>query len=239
MHMTDEMIAAFLDGALPEDEAAVFEAEMARDLELSERVARWRRHDTLLRAGLDPIVERPVSDELLERLGLSNPVITEPQPLPANDNVSVVGWRWPALAAIAASAALALWFAVPRQAVDLADSAAFQTALESRASGDALAMNDGRAIAPTLTFAAADGRFCREFAVRGRNEQSGVACRSNSKWQIEALVKGAPASANASEIATADGADATKLDAVYDRLNASDPLSAENEKVILSKRWTK
>ncbi len=231
----DEQIAAYIDGSMTADERAVLEAQMAGDAEMADAIARRRKNDELLRVAYAPTAAG-IDAAMLKRLGLADEAQA---PVAANDNV--FAWRrWlPAGGAIAASLALALVFVTPSGDVGggLAGQPAFQAALENMPSGGNIALNDGRQIRPVLTFKAGDGRYCREFSVGG--SQSGIACRGPKSWNVEAFAKGSVVLPGNTEIRTAAGADTKALDAAYDRLKASDPVSGEIEKQMISKKWQK
>jgi hypothetical protein len=127
-----------------------------------------------------------------------------------------------------------------KQPAGIEGQAAFQTAMNGTNSGITVALGDAQTITPVLSFEAGDGRFCREFAlISGAGSNQGIACKSGGQWKVEALIKGGgPLPANA-EIQTAGGQDGAALDAVYNRLNAGDPLGMEKEKTIISAGWLK
>jgi hypothetical protein len=230
----DEQIAAFLDGRMSEEELRVFEAELESEPGLAEEVARIASNDDLLRAAFDVPMHEPVDQALIERMGLgiASPVAARA----ANDNPSLWRrWQLPVGGAIAASLALAMVLQFGRGSDD-----AFSVAMETTPSSVATSLGQQGKVTPQLTFAANDGRFCREFLKEnGGAAETGIACRSDGKWKIEARVKGGAKLQDSGEIATAAGADATSLDSVYESLGASDPLDAAAEKTLIEGKWAR
>ncbi len=232
----EQEMARWLDGAMSLDEARAFEAKLEQDPVLAEAAKRWQENDELLRSAF---ALSPPSQDLLEKMGLGEAgnVVTMPAAA-ANDN-RWVPKRWlPAGSAVAAAIAAAVWLFQP-MAAGIHDDPSFQQAMESRASGTQVALRDGGAVVPVLTVRAQDGRYCREFSVTGSNPQSGLACRSEAGWKIEAIVEGTVAMPDGDSIQTAGGTDGSGLNATYEKLGASDPFNAEKENVVLSSGWKK
>ena len=188
----DEQIAAFLDGRLPDAEMSDFEAEMENDPGLAKEVARIAGNDDLLRAAFDGPMQEPVDQALIERMGLGatdSPIIANA----ANDNPPLWRrWQWPMGGAIAASLALVMVWQSGGGSDD-----AFSVAMETTPSSVTASLSDQTKVTPQLTFAANDGRFCREFLKEsGGNAETGIACRSKGTWSIEVLAKGGRALQN-------------------------------------------
>lgn len=252
MNSEQERVSAYLGGAMAPDDAVAFEREMAGDPELTAIVERWRGNDALLQRAFGTPEAGDVSEPLLARLGLAevgadNNVVAIDSfraraASPQNDNPALARWRWPLVGSIAASLFVAItvgsfWISKP---TGIGSDEAFQAAMNRSASGVATALNDAETLTPILSFAAKDGRFCREFAVEGHAAgNQGIACRSGSRWKVEALVKGGASLPSNSEIRTAGGNDGAALDAVYSRLGANDPLDASIEEILISDGWKK
>ncbi len=152
----------------------------------------------------------------------------------ANDNPPLWRrWQWPVGGAIAACLALVMVWQSGGGSDD-----AFSVAMETTPSSVTASLGDQTKVTPQLTFAANDGRFCREFLKEsGGNAETGIACRSKGTWTIEALAKGGAALQNPGEIATAAGTDTNALDGAYERLGASDPFDAAAEKALIDGKW--
>ncbi|WP_284123982.1 anti-sigma factor family protein [Parerythrobacter aestuarii] len=237
-----EQIAAFLDGAMSDSEAEAFERAMADDPQLAEEVERIAGNDALLREAFALPADDGLDAGLLERMGLADrdmattPVSALP-PLPANDNPPFWRrWQVPLGGAIAAGLALALTMTL----MGSGTMSPIGSALEQTPSGQIAHLKGDTAVTPLLTFQSGDGRYCREFnyANSGR-ERSGIACRGQADWTVEAWGEGAAAIPDPSEIALASGAAEGSLDATYQRLAAGDPLAMTLEKSLISGGWKK
>ncbi len=241
----DERIAAFLDGALDDAEQAAFEAELESNPALAAEVERMLENDDLLRRAFDEPMQQGVDQALLERMGLapkssaevidlaSRRPVSAGAGIGANDNSP--GWsRWRLPLGGAVAAALALMVAVSVRDT----GSAFDAALDSTPSGQLAALDDGLGLTPVLSFRAGDGRYCREFSLgSGEAGGSGIACRESDGWQVEALDQGATELAASGEIALANGADGSGLDAAYARLDAGDPLGGVAESELIADDW--
>ncbi|TRD10916.1 hypothetical protein FGU71_02940 [Erythrobacter insulae] len=237
----DLRIAAYLDGAMSEEEALQFEHELEADSELADVVARFASNDDLLRQAMATDEGHGIDDAFLARMGLAEAAAASPpannrhaSPEPANDNPPFwKRWQVGAGAAIAACLALVLTFALPG-----AGPPGFGDALEATPSGQLASLGDGETLSPILTFEAGDGRFCREFTyATAQSESSGIACRSTSGWKIEAWSDDAVDIPDSSEIALAGSDGPSSLDEAYDRLDAGDPLAVEKESQIMRNGW--
>jgi hypothetical protein len=252
MNRDQERISAWLDGAMNPQEAAAFEHEIEGNPELASLIEQWQGNDARLRAAYDTAEVGTISDALLGRLGLADPQPADnvvalndfraQRDQRLHDKAATSKWRWPLVGSIAASlvAVVAIgsfWLQNPG---GIEGEAAFQTAMDNTNSGSAVALNNSEKLTPILSFKAGDGRFCREFAVSGPAAgHQGIACKSDSRWKVEAYVKGGRALQSNGEIQTAGGEDGASLDAAYSRLNAGDPLGAEKEKSLISNSWQK
>ncbi len=242
--MTDpsEMIAAYLDGTMEGAALAAFEAELEQDETLAEEVARFAANDDLLRAAFDAPMQESVDAAMLERMGLGS-VKADDQSLPstplaANDNPPFwKRWQWPVGGAIAASIAL---IAVLQSGQVPRGESEFATALDSAPSATVVQLASGSSITPRLTFTASDGRYCREYLQTGEaGSETGIACRGDGGWQIEATTRGGEALPGSGGIVAASGENPVGLDAAYARLGASDPLNAETERSLIKRKWSK
>lgn len=229
-----KLIAAYLDGSLDGDALVEFEAEMRADSALAADVQRWRSNDSLLHTAF-PLDSNGINPAMLEKLGLGEPVPqARPIPVAANDN----RWSWGrfgiAGGAIAASIAVTLILFQPDNQ-NLAGDRQFQIAMETLPSGQTLNLTEKGEVGPVLSFRAGDGRYCREFS--GAQIGGGIACRSPDGWKVEAQTERGTEISTNGEIRTAAGNDPKFLNAVMDRLNASDPLDTEKENNAISNGW--
>lgn len=230
---TEQKLAAFLDGAMGEADAAEFEARLASNPELAARAERWLANDRRISAAFAPVALEPVAPEMLDRMGLGQPKTLSPARSAANDNSP--WWRRHALplgGAVAASLA-AILLLTPRGSEAPQRDLSF--ALETGRSLAPVQLADGSTVTPTLTVRAADGRWCREYR---QEAVVGLACREDGSWKVEAQGPGS-GPADGSEIAVASGADGSALDAGFKRIGASDALDGKTEAELISKGWPK
>lgn len=234
----DERIAAYLDGAMSESDAAAFESEIADNPLLAAEMERLAGNDALLR---EAFAEPEVDDAFLEKMGLGQsapdvPHIEHSGIAAANDNPPFWRrWSVPIGGAIAASLALVATLSLQQGA----GGPGMGDALETTPSGQLAALDDGASLTPLLSFQAGDGRFCREFAyASGTAERGGIACRGGDGWQVEAWGEGAAPLPDPGEIALASGADTGALEDAYARLQASDPILADRENALIERGWS-
>jgi Anti-sigma factor NepR len=231
-----ERLSAYLDGALSPDEASALELELAQNPQLADQLAQLSAADAALRQAFGGVVDEPVPErlsDLLEKprtaevynLAKERAKRAERTKLPAR-------FDWRAGVAIAATLLIGIFSFSQVSEGPGSRGDPIQVALDTTASGTKASLKDGRTLTPRLSFAAADGRYCREFAL---GVQDGIACNGKEGWKIEALVKGSSGDAAEGGYATAGGS--TALDSVYRRLGAGEPVSVAEEKTLISKRW--
>ena len=231
-----ERITAYLDGAMSESEAEAFEQDLAEIPELAAEMERLAGNDALLR---DAFPEPAMDAAFLARLGLAEPAVATDAPaapaVPANDNPPF--WqRWKAPLGVGIAACLALVAVFSLQSSG--EASTFAEALETVPSGKQVALADGASLRPVLSFAAGDGRYCREFAYSaGSGATGGIACRDAGGWQVEAWGGDAAQMPEAGAIVLADGAQAASLEDAYRRLEASDPLQTDREATLIERGW--
>lgn len=238
----DQWISAYLDGMLDDAEMAEFEQALELDPKLAADFARMTQNDALLRSAFDLPLQQDVDAAMLARFGLADekPVaLAVAIPRAANDNPPFWrGWRLPAAGAIAAALVFAVTLGMPGDQLPMQ----FDPALDETATGQLAMLEDGAQLTPVLSFAAADGRFCREFSLAGGPGDSmsggrGIACRGAGGWQVEALEPGARELADSSGIVLASGDGMSALDAAYARLGAGDPISLDREGDLIRSGW--
>lgn len=245
----EERISAFLDGEMSEAEMLAFEDEMARDAKLAAAVGAFGEADSLLRRAFDEPIQQGVDHAMLARMGLSEPHVANSRTAdavvaqtsgstsaPANDNPPIWRkWAFPAGGAIAAGLAVMLHFGGGAGTVYDAE---FNQALDETPSLNVAALPDGTSLSPLLSFRAGDGRYCREFTeIRHGQGRTALACRGDDGWRVEASQDGAVRLADNGSIAPASGAGSSLLDEAYKRLNAGDPIAAQEEAKLIGADW--
>lgn len=201
----DDILQAYVDGALGAADAARVDAALAQDEALVRRVRQMRALDAQLRAAFDPVLDEPVPARLSALLQpLAAPAVV-PLAVPeggrgANPVRRRAPRRWlmPG-AALAASVALFVaglwWWHAGNGMVRMRNGEPYAAGVLDRALGHALASEpDARAaVAIGLSFRANDGRICRTFTVRTPPARAGLACHTAAGWELPVLGPAAPA----------------------------------------------
>jgi negative regulator of sigma E activity len=237
-----ERLSAYLDGALLPQEMNALERELQNDPALAEALAKMAATDDTVRAAFDGPMHEPVPDRLTSLLAKpaesgteSNVIDFAAARTTREARKTLPSWLdWRAGAAIAATLVVGAFTVSQLSHAPTNSADALQVALNTSPSGAQVALSDGRTFTARLSFSAADGRYCREFAV---GLQDGIACKGGDIWKIEAIAKGAVHGEAGGGYATAGGS--TALDAAYERLGAGDPIAVTEEKALISNKWRK
>lgn len=230
---TETLLARYIDGEMTSEESAAFEKRLAHDPLLAARFDAWARQDAAVTDDLAALLNAAPWD------GLGPAASALPIDLAARRAEKLANRRWFVPVALAASLALVALLSIPLMQVGGDPSLA---ALDHLPSGQSLALEDGASITAVLTFASADGRWCREYARSQAKTggQTGIACRNGSGWQVEQEVGGAghiPAD-QGQGYATVGAEESAVLDETYASLAASEPLSPQEEARLLQNGWT-
>lgn len=247
--VTKDMIAAYVDGALPPQEAAEVAAAIAADPDALAEEARLRRLNALLTAAF----AAPMSEGVPPAIAAALAGAAAPQPGEA-EGARVIpfpaariraAWRPAALAAsVAAAVALGLgWLATggdraPALAVGpVAAASTLHAALETQPSGT----RGPGGIEVVATFRDGTGRACREFeqpidAVRAL--AVGLACRAaEGRWQVEAVAAVPVAGGDPGGYVPAAGPALDGITAVLEAFGAGPALGAEEERRLIGAEW--
>jgi hypothetical protein len=177
MTVTDEELAAYADGELPEKDIARVEAAIEADPALARTVERHRALRETLSGHFAPILDQPVPERLRE------PLEREPEVFDFTAETekrrrkrAIPRWGWIAGPALAASLALAVF--LPRDADLSAGYAGPQlaAALDEQLAGTP---QEGDAPRILLSFRNNEQDYCRVFTSPDR---SGIACRDETGW---------------------------------------------------------
>lgn len=230
MTPTPEQIAAYADGQLEGDERAAVEVVVAADPALAQQVAAHRALAAKLSAHFAPLMERELPESLT---ALFQPRETEVVDFGAarerkETSRTLPRWSWVVGPALAASLALAV--SLPRGELDdpaYAEgtlASALETQLTATQPGDA----DTRIL---LSFADADGDYCRAFTVPGG---SGIACRDDRGWKLDRLGDGTDSGATEYRQA---GSNVSAILAAAQDMAANGALDAEAEAAAAASGW--
>ncbi len=250
----DILLSAYLDGALDAEERRVLEHRLTTDAMLAERLHVLRQSEQAFREEIASIDGAPMSEDLsslLDQLADKND----------EENPTVVAfplWRGTARAlethrAIAASLAVlgaALLFQMvarpgaPSAWPDdglIAPSSEIAGLLNTRPSGGAATLADGRQVAFRLSYRSKNGALCRAFALSGAagEHMENVACKERQNWRLafSALSKSGGQTPQGVYNAASSPEAMAVLDAYLDRDIDGDPLTREDETAAAARQW--
>lgn len=233
MTIAREELAAFADGELPEARAAEVAAAVEADPALAREVEAHRALKARLSGHFAPMLDEPVPDRLATMLQAGEaPPQAEVADLAAarerrRERRAVPRWGWVVGPALAASLALVVF--LPRGEQDPAYAgASLAAALDSTLIAEQAPDADTRIL---LSFRDAQGEFCRAFS---RTQGSGIACRDEQGWRIEAQGEG---SARAQSEYRMAGADEASILARAQEMAQGPALDAEAEAAARAAGW--
>lgn len=243
--ISNEKLAAFSDGELDENEAALVGQALANDELLRARLARLMSVDDQLRAAFD-VVDDGAVPYGLARLLEPDKVQEQAPPRP---RPSVYGRvrRWlPAGAAVAAGVAgLVVGGMLPAQGDEawlkprgaaLALAGPAQAGADHTPSGSRYVAGP-LAVQPIVSFKAGDGRLCREMQIEGPQVAAhAVACREGGEWRVEALVR-TPTHGATTGYRPAGAVRDPAIEAVHARLQIDSVLDAALEDAAIAGGW--
>jgi negative regulator of sigma E activity len=241
---TDEQISAFLDGELNQAETEALALAVERDPALAARVERFGAATRAYVSAVAAIDQHPMPDGVKQIL--SAPPTAKVIPFRAKVGAFLTEHR-----AIAASllCAAAVWGVssslggqsgnVLQTAPDglIVASSPLHRALETGATSAPVQIAANVTATPRLTFASAEGGFCRQFDVSSpAGATSAIACREDGQWRTQVAVFG---KAGGGDYQTAAGGKSPALEAFIDEHISGAPLDMAEEAKVLSERWTR
>jgi hypothetical protein len=264
---TLELVNAYLDGEMDAMTQATFEERLEREPALRSLVEGMRSATAEVAAAFGQPPVQPPSEGLMaavrafaaaqtaepvpglaetgtvvpfqtrQKAGSAPQVKRDPWPLPIAATIAFFvggGGMWLAQSFLTARdpvAAVAIRDGVVTQ------SSPLHAALERALSGPPITAGT-ETIRPILSFAAKDGRFCREFEAFGESGSVvGVACKGERGWRMEVLLSAAPQTRDGGQYAPASGFNAKALDDVVSQLMVGGPLNAPAEMSARDKGW--
>lgn len=234
----DSKFFAWLDGELPDDEAAEVERQVAGDPRLQRRADDHRALTARLRNAFAPLAQAPLPPRLATLL----------EPRAGDKIVSLARARerrqartapllWKQMAAMAATLVLGILVGnqfgsnpaspIETEAGRLVAGAELDSALYARLAS--APHEDGPRIG--MTFRDRSGAICRTFE---DNAASGLACRERGDWRIVALFQAADSRVTDYRMAT--GADPRLLELV-DQHSSGEPFDAAQERAAQKRDW--
>jgi anti-sigma factor RsiW len=244
-----QLLSRYLDGELPAPESRELESRLHSDGSLQSTLLRMQELDHRLR---DALAERESVPESIMAL------LTASQADEAgSDNVlrfPVAGaerradtaqaprWGFALAASFVAAIALVLVSNLdqtPQSSLPGNDSLVSRALDEQGSGSDWYALGDGRELQPVLTFAHEDGRWCREYLLRGgESDWRAVACRSATQWETQAA--GLESYLETSGAYRPAGAADSAPVAVFINQNAADiALGRDDEVALIANNWAR
>ncbi|MAD76402.1 MAG: hypothetical protein CML20_16710 [Rheinheimera sp.] len=234
MKITDEMLSAFLDAALPEQQMELIRQQLVNNEQLTERLAEIAMVDSMVEQHYQQIDHKPMPASVLQLL--------ETEPATGSDVVAFPWWRRAQqqlqqhAAAVACIAVFAGYGAAQiggqQQSSPTTVGHTVAQLLNSAASGKTYNV-DEQQLTPRLSFISQDGDFCRQYSLQDKAlNTENIACRQQGEWALQASLATAR-QADAGNYQTASGPQA--LDSILDELMASPPLSLAAEQDYLTK----
>jgi hypothetical protein len=242
----DAKIHAYVDGALDADAAARLERDSGSDAALAARIARQREVRALLRAEFDPVLDEPIPQRLLDTLAGPGPSsVVAPIGAARKERPGAPRPTWSLREWGAVAATLALGVLLGSQLFRGSSSLPIDTrsgqfvaasyldaALSTQLAG---AAPEGAAARIDLSFRAADGQYCRTFALEVGTR--GLACRRDGRWAVELLEAAAAQPAAPDGFRQASSALSPAMLGAMNALGASEPLTTEEEQQRLGSGW--
>jgi hypothetical protein len=253
MNISDELLAAYIDGELEGAERARIEQAISQDSRLAQRVAQQRALRERLRGAFDGVLQEAVPKRLAQAARLAAPsgpaqvidlalVRAERARRGSQRNVKVRRFTIAASLVVGLMAgALNQRLSAPAALTEFHDGSLLaRGALAQALSGQlAGAAPSGAEVRVGLTFKARSGNYCRTFALSGNRLIAGLACRDQEQWQVLNLVgaEGASVPGNGQNLRmAASSLPPALLQAVNERISG-EPLNAAAEAKARNNGW--
>jgi len=252
---SDELLSAYMDGALSPQEAAQVRERLQREPELARRLEALEGVDRTLRAAFAGVSEAPLPEALRRRLAREDgdrfrpPQREGPRQAAPRGRAAPISRRWAPLAA-AAGVAFVVGVMIgrgPLLATAPAGSAwagsgriepgtPLHEAVTTTPSRESRRLPEGRLLTPQLTFRARDGSLCRTLTLTAGGEaMRSVACRTEGSWAIRLASFGAAAGGEAPYAPASRSA--SPLDRAVDAMMEGEPLDARSERALIAAGW--
>jgi hypothetical protein len=230
MPIADDELMAYADGELDAQRRSEIELALRTDAQLAQRV---RAHQAMRKR-----VQAAFDDELTEPMpgGVLRALETRERAEASND----ASWGWRRWGGIAASLLIGLLIGrtllpsgapIAWQADDVVAGGALERALSTQLASAATEVTSVRV---PISFVDRSGRYCRAFQA---DRQAGVACRSEDRWVVQALVVDTPTSAASGALRQAASALPSMLLDEIDARIAGVPLNSAQETSARESGW--
>jgi hypothetical protein len=252
---TQELLSAWVDGALDEQQASEVQASLSRSPELQRQLGLMMVNERRLRSEVHRMVaERPVPAALSALL--EEPEVQERQTLAQR----VQEWLQPSgfgpgLVAASVVAALIVGVFTGNQmgpssevtshSMALADmtigpgDASFNL-LETQVAGEPLDLGDRIQGQVAFSFQSSDGRWCRQFErhdLESTQSVAAIACRDADVWQVELMQTIHQPLMDAGHFRAASGSELESLDIFVMQRSAGEVLVGAPEAALIQRGW--
>ncbi len=257
MELSDEILMAYADGFLDEEEAERVRQAMAEKPEVRRRVAVFQDSRLLVRDACEEKLREVVPENLVRTAQQSNAGLMPDTLLEKWRSFFSGLWasRMPAYGLVVV---LAVIIAIPTYKIFMKrtpasqspaaffNDTAFGQVLETTPSGQpAVIAGTDMTVVPISTFPGQDKQYCRRFEAKSNSDAgagfAGISCRDRQgHWQLQAFVK-SPVSGpkkhdeRDGEYEVASGGNL--LDSISSAFMASPPLSPEKEAALIRQHW--
>ena len=248
----DELLSAFIDGALPPDLLVALERRLQAEPALAARLKRLERANVVVRDAYAPIAAEPLPQRVLDLFDAPRRVEkADASVLDLAAHRRARGLRFAPLptslaAGVALAVGLALGYLVTSR-TPASDAALIASAgviatgtplhevLETTTSATTREIGRGVSVTPMLTFRSVDGDYCRQVDVASeRGGGEALACRRDGSWRFEAVSFSAGATANGQ---FRPASRSSVIDAAIDERIDGDALGVSAEKAVIEQRW--
>ena len=235
--VTDEAVIQFVDGCMTGDELAAFEARLAIDASLAERVSahRWMARQIVAAYGSSP--ETVIDESLLDRLGLREDNVFA---FPGSQKFKTSRRAVWSVATGALAASLVIGVMVGQSLVAPPNGVILESHGKVLASGELAERLSNQLTGEQgpvrigVSFRADNG-VCRTFHVS--QGASGLGCREGQRWTIPIMVTDNPNPNGPTEYSLAGGDIAPSVMAEVDRRIRGEPFTAEQERQLRNGGW--
>lgn len=235
--VTDEAVVQFVDGCMTGAELAEFEARLATDVTLAERVSahRWMVRQIVAAYGSPP--DEVVDGPLLDRLGLNEDNVLPFTGIRKLKFARAVSWSV-GTGALAASLVIGVMVGqsmlAPANGVILGSNGKLLASGElSERLSDQLTGEQGQ-VQIGVSFRAENG-VCRTFRIP--QGASGLGCREGERWTVPIMVTDYPNPNGPTEYSLASGDIAPSVMAEVDRRIKGEPFTGAQEQQLRETGW--
>ena len=242
--ITDDQLAAFMDGRCTDAEAEAIALALEQDPDLAVRAEALAGDFSEVRAAFDEVLSEPVPEAILAAATPRSNVVSLGDHRPGRP-ANRPSWFVPA--AIAASLCIGVGIGsqvsgpssapadpalILTSSGTLAPSAALSDALSTRGSGSDTVLTGGTRVRPTLTFRDHQARLCRQFEVStDKAATEALACRDGDQWNVMVTARTETRSAG---FETASGPGDSPVARTVDQMIAAEAMDATQEAKALA-----